>query len=140
MEHTKLPWAAYRDHPDTKDICYIRPKGSPHGALDEVAVLYDANMDENANLIVTAANYHDRLVEQLRALEWAGVADIGCAGLVCGACPSCGNVDPDANQEDSFIESAIGHKADCKLAALLKDVKQLNHLSKPLLEYDSIGR
>lgn len=60
-------WVAIRDHPDTKDVCYIRPEGTDRWS--EIATLYGKDTDPDANFIIKAVNCHDDLLEAIKDLR-----------------------------------------------------------------------
>ena len=76
--------------------------------------------------VAKAVNNHDRLVEQLRALEWCDGANVTDGkGSTCyvAACPSCSGVKDHDNFGHGLKADEVGHKEGCKLAALLKELE-----------------
>ncbi len=90
---------------------------------DCVALIFAG--DDARETFVKSVNFHDRLVEQLKALEWAD--DSHTIGLgedqTAPGCPCCQGIQPDSGWEHCFIESAIGHKETCDLNTLLKELE-----------------
>ena len=115
MERTKGKWGPYGS-PDKRwepvQGCMEGAPGVTICSTDNSEPIcrvsgYLQPLEANAEFICRAVNYHDRLVEQLKRLEWS-VMDVPSSGYTC---PECGGLDD------------LGHIPNCKLDTLLTELE-----------------
>lgn len=71
-----------------------------------------------------------RMLAQLRELEWSGCRQgpgygpmgSGGDGDLYPACPRCGGLQ---RSSTAFVPEAVGHRPDCSLAALIRDMSEI---------------
>lgn len=72
----------------------------------------------------------DALLEVCKTLEWSGHM---AAGWWC--CPICHGIDPTDKKRDEtglWLDSAYGHRTDCKLAAVIADLESVREVQPPV--------
>jgi len=135
MERTKGTWGPYGS-PDkrwepTRGSMEAAP-GLTIGSTDNTEPIcrvsgYLQPLEANADFICTAVNYHERLVEQVRALEWSGVVELYGGGIgSTRVCPFCRQGDPTMLKvypRRGYDKEDFGHKDTCKLGTLLEELE-----------------